>query len=300
MSTIGQPKQTVPIFVGSTYEDLKEYRDAVNESLHRLETIVRGMEYFGAKPGSPKEECLKVVRSCRVYVGIFAMRYGSIDAETGRSMTHLEYDEACKLGLPCLIYLIDEEKQAVLPKFVETGIGAEYLKKLKDEIKKKWTVNFFTTPDDLAKKIAQDLPPILIQIGVTVTKEALITPPDDAKVILQKFRTRPRRHGGKEIIIEAEMVGDTTALDADECEAFRLLQGEAIKRKVKSDLLGNSEFLIASEDMADWLENAAKASKVKLKIRLVFGTSSHEHFSQEEGPTTFYQIHTGFRIIAVI
>src|SRR4051812_41102682 len=103
----GQSEQHLPIFVGSTYEDLIDYRKAAGEALHRLETIVRGMEYFGSKPGSPKVECLKAVASCRIYIGIFAMRYGSIDEETGKSMTHLEYEEAVRLNLPSLIYLLD-------------------------------------------------------------------------------------------------------------------------------------------------------------------------------------------------
>ena len=78
MPKSGEPKQHVPVFVGSTYEDLKDYRKAVMDALHRLETIVRGMEYFGSKPGTPKEECLKAVQSCRAYIGIFAMRYGTL------------------------------------------------------------------------------------------------------------------------------------------------------------------------------------------------------------------------------
>ena len=128
------------------------------------------MEYFGSKPGRPKDECLKAVSSCRIYIGIFAMRYGSIDEETGKSMTQLEYEEACRLKLPSLIYLIDEDKQPVLPKFVETGEKAELLKILKGELKKKFTVSFFTTPEDLAKRIAQDLPPLLKSAGIPITK----------------------------------------------------------------------------------------------------------------------------------
>lgn len=154
-------KQFVPVFVGSTYQDLQEYRASVREAIHRLEAIVRGMEYFGAKPGSPKDECLKVVQSCKVYVGIFAMRYGSIDEETEKSLTHLEYEEACRLKLPILIYLIDEENQPILPKFVEVGENAEKLKALKVELKRKHIVNFFSTPEDLANRISQDLPTIL-------------------------------------------------------------------------------------------------------------------------------------------
>lgn len=55
MTKPGEPKQHVPVFVGSTYEDLKEYRSAARDALHRIETIVRGMEYFGSKPGTPKD-----------------------------------------------------------------------------------------------------------------------------------------------------------------------------------------------------------------------------------------------------
>jgi uncharacterized protein DUF4062 len=164
----GEPKQSVPVFVGSTYEDLKEYRDAARDALHRLETIVRGMEYFGSKPGTPKDECLKAVQSCRVYIGIFAMRYGFIDEESGKSMTHLEYDEAQRLALPTLIYLIDEQHQPVLPKFVDTGDKAKLLQELKNELQRKYVVSCFTTPDELAKRITQDLPPILEQIGVKI------------------------------------------------------------------------------------------------------------------------------------
>ena len=50
---VGEPKQHVPVFVGSTFEDLKDYRRSVRDALTQLETIVRGMEYFGSKPGSP-------------------------------------------------------------------------------------------------------------------------------------------------------------------------------------------------------------------------------------------------------
>ena len=76
-----------PVFVGSTFHDLQPYRAAVREVLQRLETVVRGMEYFGSLPETPKEECLRIVRTCRAYIGIFAMRYGSLDPATGKSLT---------------------------------------------------------------------------------------------------------------------------------------------------------------------------------------------------------------------
>ncbi len=150
--------------MGSTFEDLKDYRRAVRDSLSQLETIVRGMEYFGSKPGSPVDECLAVVRSCKVYIGVFGMRYGTVPDRYDHSMTHLEYDEAQSVKLPSLIYLIDEEAQPVLPKHVETGPGADALRALKDLLKKRHVVSTFTTPDDLAKRV----PKLLRTLGTKI------------------------------------------------------------------------------------------------------------------------------------
>jgi hypothetical protein len=185
MPKSGEPKQHVPVFVGSTYEDLKDYRTAVREALHRLEAIVRGMEYFGSKPGTPKNECLKAVQSCKAYIGIFAMRYGSIDDESGKSMTHIEYDEAQRLRLPTLIYIIDEERQPVLPIFVDTGEKAQLLRDLKEELKKNYQISFFTTPEDLAKRIGQDLPAVLEGVGVHLEPEPQEGPKVDASTGLR-------------------------------------------------------------------------------------------------------------------
>ena len=46
-------KEHIPVFIGSTYEDLKDYRQAVQNELVRLETIIKGMEYFGSTPKTP-------------------------------------------------------------------------------------------------------------------------------------------------------------------------------------------------------------------------------------------------------
>src|SRR5438094_6822273 len=139
---VGKRQPYLPVFVGSTFSDLQPYRRAVREALTQLEAIVRGMEYFGSKPGSPVDECLRVVRSCKVYVGIFAMRYGSIPDGYDKSMTHLEYDEAQRANLPSLVYIIDDENQPLLPKYVETGPGAGRLQTLKAELKKRHLVSF--------------------------------------------------------------------------------------------------------------------------------------------------------------
>jgi len=140
--------QNLPVFVSSTFTDLQPYRSAVREALHRLEVVVRGMEYFGALPETPKDECLRIVRGCRAYVGVFAMRYGSVDPSSGKSFTHLEYEEAQRLNLPSLIYLVDEDRQPVLPANVDVGASGEKLRELKAQLRKNHVVSTFTTPED--------------------------------------------------------------------------------------------------------------------------------------------------------
>ena len=162
-----------PVFVGSTFRDLEPYREAACQALHRLETVVRGMEYFGSLPETPKEECLRIVRSCRAYVGIFAMRYGSVDAATGKSLTQLEYEEAQRVHLPSLVYLLDEERQPVLPRDIEFGEGAEKLRLFKATLRERHVISLFTTPEDLAVKITQDLSALANRSGVEVREGEL-------------------------------------------------------------------------------------------------------------------------------
>ncbi len=115
------------------------------------------MEFFGALPESPREECLRLVRESDVYVGFFGVRYGSIDLESGKSLTHLEYEEACALKLPCLVYLIDDDRHPVLPRHVEVGDSALKLVQLKAILRTTHVVSLFASPEDLAAKLTQDI-----------------------------------------------------------------------------------------------------------------------------------------------
>ncbi len=77
------------VFLSSTFLDLEEHRRLARDAITRLEHGTQSMEFFGALPESPKEECLRLVRGADIYVGIFSVRYGSLDAHSGKSLTHL-------------------------------------------------------------------------------------------------------------------------------------------------------------------------------------------------------------------
>lgn len=77
MSMVAQAtkRPNVPVFVSSTFTDMQVYRRKVQDALTQLEAVVRGMEQFRSKPGSPVEEYLRVVQTCQLYLGVFGMRY---------------------------------------------------------------------------------------------------------------------------------------------------------------------------------------------------------------------------------
>ena len=149
------------IFVSSTYQDLESYLTACIQVMDRLRAELAidwvGMESFDANDSSPKDYCLKLVRESDVYVGIFGVRYGFIDETEGKSITELEYREAKRSGLPCLIYLNDEGNALFPSKDVEIGIGAFKLRDLKRELSDLiggHVVDYFSNESDLASKLS--------------------------------------------------------------------------------------------------------------------------------------------------
>lgn len=86
------------VFISSTYEDLKKHRRKVWDILEKYNVNVRGMEKFGARKETSLETSLAEVGVSDIYVGIIALRLGSINKETGKSITQLEYVRAYNLN----------------------------------------------------------------------------------------------------------------------------------------------------------------------------------------------------------
>ena len=97
------------VFISSTYKDLKDHRREVWDTLKHFDVAVRGMEEFGARTAAPLETCLAEVEQSDIYVGIIAYRLGSIDPQTKKPFTVLEYEKAVEQTKEILIYLADEE-----------------------------------------------------------------------------------------------------------------------------------------------------------------------------------------------
>jgi Domain of unknown function (DUF4062) len=291
---VGEKKPYVPVFVGSTFTDLQLYRRAVRDALAQLEAIVRGMEHFGSKPGRPADECLRVVGSCQAYIGIFAMRYGSIPDGHDRSMTHLEYDEAQRLELPSLIYMIDEENQPILPKNVETGPGAEKLRELKEQLKKRYVVSFFTTPEDLRARIIHDVPELLKEMGAEISGDLeLPAAPSDAEV-LQQFEKLPKLFAGQQVTVTFMNNGELRSAFAEECAALGLEIGASVV--TRTQLSTGGHFSIFGElDVALALCKLPKKVRVHVRAVTAFGVYKRVDWT-DDGPVLTPEVETGLII----
>lgn len=95
------------IFVSSTYEDLKEERQALMDVALENNFIPVGMEQFHAAPTSQWNVITKMIDECDYYLLIVGGRYGSIDEETGISYTEKEYRYAKSKKLPVLVLIKD-------------------------------------------------------------------------------------------------------------------------------------------------------------------------------------------------
>ena len=96
------------VFVSSTYADLKEERRKILDVLLMADCIPAGMEAFVASDTEQFEVIKKVIELCDYYVLIIGKRYGSINSSTGLSYTEMEYEYAKGLGIPVLVFALDE------------------------------------------------------------------------------------------------------------------------------------------------------------------------------------------------
>jgi hypothetical protein len=144
------------VYVSSTFNDLKDYREAVERSLRKSGVTVIAMEDYVASDERPLDRCLADVRSSDIYIGIFAHRYGFVPLENNpdhRSITELEYRQAVQAGKSCLIFLLNEDTPWLL-KFtdVNTGDGdnGHRIRELRAELSDEFVISYFKSPDDLA------------------------------------------------------------------------------------------------------------------------------------------------------
>jgi hypothetical protein len=145
------------VFLSSTRQGLTDHRVAVQNAVLRLDVLYRGMEHFGSRSQPPRRVMLDELLKCDLYIGIIGLRYGSIDVKTGLSYTELEYHTARKSAMQPMLFLMDEKHPVADEDKEPEGNGRAKLARFRRQLCEDHVPEWFTTPDDLAAKVAQSL-----------------------------------------------------------------------------------------------------------------------------------------------
>ncbi|MGK4001142.1 DUF4062 domain-containing protein [Sorangium sp. So ce1036] len=86
------------IFVSSTYQDLIAERQAAVEAILTAGHIPAGMELFTAGDESQLETIYRWIDESDIFMLILGGRYGSIEKNSGKSYTQLEYEHSLSSG----------------------------------------------------------------------------------------------------------------------------------------------------------------------------------------------------------
>lgn len=155
ITTTGDQMKKYSVFVSSTYEDLKEERQAVIGALLEGGFIPIGMEQFPASPLSQWQYITQMIDQCDYYVLISAGKYGSIDEETGISYTEKEYRYALEKGVPVLAFL-HKAPENIPVKFCEsTEEGRKKLETFRSTVKAGRLVQFYETTEQLKHLVSE-------------------------------------------------------------------------------------------------------------------------------------------------
>jgi hypothetical protein len=142
--------------ISSTVYDLPEHRKAAEEACLRQSFFPRMMEYQAPSPADSLRLSWELVDQADVYVLILGFRYGEVAAGQEKSFTHLELDRANERGIPKLVLLMAED-HPVKKSDVDTGLGAERVNELREQVRRQQAVNFFTSPEQLKSLLIDGL-----------------------------------------------------------------------------------------------------------------------------------------------
>jgi hypothetical protein len=150
------------VYISSTYQDLIEYRAAVDRTLRRMGHDVIGMEQYVAEGSKPVERCKEDVRQSDVYVIIVAWRFGYVPdpkllPPKPRSITEIELAEAQTNGKPVLAFLLDPETSWPpnrIDAMSSEPKAGEDVSRLRTNLGSNYLAGIFRTPEDLASQVA--------------------------------------------------------------------------------------------------------------------------------------------------
>ena len=146
------------VFISATFEDLKDERKMVQDTILSMSQYPAGMEMFSASNEEPWEIIRKEIDNSDFYVLIIGHRYGSMIEEgeyAGISYTQREYYYALReKKIPIFAFLIDSKVPLTPDNMEQDIVKKEKLQAFKNEIKSRHHVVWWENKYDLASKVS--------------------------------------------------------------------------------------------------------------------------------------------------
>jgi tetratricopeptide (TPR) repeat protein len=198
------------VFLSSTAQDLVAHRQVADDTILRLSQEAVVMERFGPLPGEPVAVCEQKARESDVVVCIVAHRYGFVPEKGRGSITRREVEAA---GKDVLVWIVaddhpwtEKKEQDLLDdptvladpaRVAEVAEGVAALRSFKTWLRKTFTCEAFTTPDDLGRKIG-------IALANHSTKQTpRAAPPKRGEIrIVHALQPAPHFHGRHALVTE--------------------------------------------------------------------------------------------------
>jgi hypothetical protein len=145
------------VFVSSTLEDLQEHRAAVRAALMQHGHAVVMLDEMHASPRTPLQQIRASIATCDAIVTLLAWRYGYVppdDNPDQLSYVELEFRYARELKKATFVFIVKNDFQWS-PQFIDSDDQAQRLRAFRAEVMRRGTVDFFTTPEDLTKRVVE-------------------------------------------------------------------------------------------------------------------------------------------------
>lgn len=194
------------VFLSSTFQDLLHHREKAAQAIERLGQPGIRMEVFGARSLEAREACFEESEASDAFIGIDAHRYGYVPSGETKSIPELEFDCARDHRKPTLCFVVAEDLPW-RPTYREEGAARASLRAFKDRRRSLTGTDDFTSPEDLAFKIAASLGRFLLTRKIQeelerIPQHDVVRPaPGRSQIARRRARDQARLKGAQVLLV---------------------------------------------------------------------------------------------------
>jgi hypothetical protein len=201
------------VFISSTYVDLRTERDAVFQTLMKMDCMPAGMELFPAADEDQFDYIKKIIDDSDYYLLIIGGRYGST-TEEGISYTELEYDYAVERGVKVLALLHGALDEIVTGKTDKDSSLSERLNAFRKKAEKGRLVNYWKDSNELKSQVVLGLHHMIHRFpavgwvrGGKIGSEDLLIEINDLRKENVELRNQVADFKGKTLVVPNDIAG---------------------------------------------------------------------------------------------